>query len=78
MPEIYQPCQADFFINLGLKIKQQRLSLGLSRSEFSKLTRIQAAYLSEIERGQKNISFIFLLRIAKSLGLSPEKLVSNL
>lgn len=78
MQNIQDHSDVIFFINLGVKIRQLRVSNGLSDRQFARLIQIRTAYLSGIERGQKNISFVLMMRIAKTLGIKPENLVADL
>ena len=50
------------------KIKEKRLKLKMSQSDLSEKTWIDRSYISMIERGQNNITYLKLLRIGEILG----------
>ncbi|MBA2175475.1 helix-turn-helix transcriptional regulator [Halobacillus locisalis] len=62
---------------LGEKIKFLRTEKGLSVNEFSRLSNVSKSYISNIERGvQKNPSLIVLNKLAKTLGVPLDELIS--
>jgi transcriptional regulator with XRE-family HTH domain len=63
---------------IGNRIKYFRLKKGLTQDELAKISGISRSYLVKIER--KNPKFLnpkYLEKIAKALGISPIKLISN-
>lgn len=62
---------------LGEKIKFLRTEKGLSVNEFSRLSNVSKSYISNIERGvQKNPSLIVLNKLANTLGVPLDELIS--
>lgn len=59
---------------LGNSIKLRRLSLGLSQEALADKCGFDRTYISMLERGLRNPSFLNLLRIAKGLETSVAKL----
>jgi transcriptional regulator with XRE-family HTH domain len=55
---------------LGDSIKLRRLSLGLSQEALADKCGFDRTYISMLERGLRNPSFLNLLRIAKGLETS--------
>ncbi len=55
---------------LGNSIKLRRLSLGLSQEALADKCGFDRTYISMLERGLRNPSFLNLLRIAKGLETS--------
>jgi transcriptional regulator with XRE-family HTH domain len=55
---------------LGISIKLRRLSLGLSQEALADKCGFDRTYISMLERGLRNPSFLNLLRIAKGLETS--------
>jgi len=51
-------------------IKELRKKKGLSQEEFSHLINIDRKYASLIEKGDRNLSILMLLKITKGLGIS--------
>ena len=62
---------------LAKRIKSLRTSKGVTQSELSRLTGIDQAEISRIEKGSRRISTDDLATIAKHLGVSPAHLIGN-
>lgn len=54
---------------LGRDLRRARESVGVSRNRAALRVRMDPANYAKIERGQKNVTFDTLLRIADALGL---------
>ena len=54
-------------IKLGEKLRAFRLDKGLSQEKFSELSGLDRTYVSGLERGKRNPSFIILKRIVQIL-----------
>lgn len=52
---------------LGQNIKSKRQEANISQEELARICDMDRTYISLIERGKRNISFINLLKIAKGL-----------
>lgn len=63
---------------LGATIRQYRQQLGLSQSVLATRTGLTVGYISEIEKGQRNLSVLSLIRIADALGLAVAHLLAPL
>ncbi|MFK5881646.1 MAG: helix-turn-helix transcriptional regulator [Sulfurospirillum sp.] len=64
-------------ILLGSKVKLFRQEIGLSQEKLAEICEFDRIYFSLIERGQKNISFINLLKLAKGLNITPSELIED-
>lgn len=63
---------------IGEKIRVLRLGRGLSVSELAKRSGVSKSYISNIERGvQKNPSYIVMSKLATSLHVPLEDLISH-
>lgn len=62
---------------LGDNIRRLRQSLELSQEEFAHRANIDRSYVGQIERGERNISFSNLCKIAEALGVSVSNLVEG-
>jgi transcriptional regulator with XRE-family HTH domain len=56
----------DIKIKVGLKIKELRKQKGLTQEQLSELTEIDRTYISDVERGLRNIAIVNLDKIAKA------------
>ena len=63
---------------VGTTIRQQRKQRRLSQHTLATLTGLDSSYISEIERGQRNVSLLSLLRIAEALHLPVSHLLAPL
>lgn len=64
-------------VALGRAIHQLRLEAGASQDELARRAGMHRTYLGGIERGERNVSFANLLKIADALGERPSKLLSR-
>lgn len=55
--------------DLGLKIKKARNELGISQEELAARCGFDRTYISLLERGKRNPSYLNLLRLFKKLGI---------
>lgn len=63
---------------VGATIQQQRKQRRLSQHTLAALTGLDSSYISEIERGQRNVTVLSLLRIAEALHLPVSQLLAPL
>lgn len=59
---------------LGDTIRAQRTALKVSQEDFAELANLHRTYVGQVERGEKNISFINVLRVAKAFKIKPSEL----
>ena len=63
---------------LGLTVRKYRLKMGISQEKLAELTGLHRTYISDIERGSRNVSAINIVRLAKALKTKPSALLSDL
>lgn len=63
---------------LGLKIRELRKKQGLSQEEFAYRANIDRSYVGQIERGERNIAFLNLLKIARALEVTLSELMDGI
>lgn len=56
----------DIKIKVGLKIKELRKQNNLTQEQLSELTEIDRTYISDVERGLRNIAIVNLEKIANA------------
>lgn len=54
----------------GERLKALRKEKGLSQEELGFKSSLHRTYISEVERGRRNISIVNIARIAKALGMN--------
>jgi transcriptional regulator with XRE-family HTH domain len=62
---------------LGAAIRAKREALGVSQEDFAELCGVHRTYVGQLERGEKNVSFISVLRVAKAFRVKPSALVAK-
>jgi transcriptional regulator with XRE-family HTH domain len=60
---------------LGRAIRELRNTTALSQETFADRCGLHRTYVGGIERGERNLSFANLLRVASSLGVRPSELL---
>jgi len=60
---------------LGQKIKDLRLRAGYSQEELAGKAGLHRTYMSDIERGERNVSVENIKKIADALGVDPSELL---
>jgi transcriptional regulator with XRE-family HTH domain len=64
----------DIRLRFGFAVKDRREALGLTQEEFADHAGIHRTYLSDIERGTRNVSLINIERLASALSLKISEL----
>lgn len=60
----------------GAHVKSLRLKRNISQEQLALLSELDRTYISGIERGKRNISFLNILKLASSLNVSPAQLLT--
>jgi transcriptional regulator with XRE-family HTH domain len=64
-------------VALGLAIRELRRGAGISQEVLAERARLHRTYVGGIERGERNVSFGNLLRLADALGVRPSELFAR-
>ena len=62
--------EADLKALFGTTIKSKRSQLGMSQEELADRAGLHRTYVSDVERGVRNVSLISIEKLAHALGLS--------
>lgn len=62
---------------LGRAIRELRRSVGVSQGGLADRSGLHRTYVGGIERGERNVSFGNLLKLAKALGVRPSELFAR-
>ena len=62
-------------VELGKIIKSKRESKGLTQLELAEKSDVDRNYIGMLERGERNPSYLSLLKIAKGLNIKVYKLI---
>ncbi len=74
MSEKYSKAEQKLLTKVGKRIRALRNETGLSQEDFAKKCDLDRTYISDVERGERNISIINLNKIAKSLKVALSQL----
>lgn len=66
---------ADIQQKFGDKLRELRKQKGLSQEDLAFKSGLHRTYISDIERGSRNVSLKNIEKIAKALGTSPKSLL---
>lgn len=75
MSEKYSKQEQKFLSEVGQKIRALRNETGLSQEDFARKCDLDRTYISDVERGQRNLSLINLRKIALTLNVNTSKLL---
>jgi transcriptional regulator with XRE-family HTH domain len=65
-----RPSATDIRVRFGFVIRTLREARELTQEELAERSRIHRTYLSDIERGSRNVALINIERLAQSLSVS--------
>lgn len=68
---------ADLYVEIGERLRQQRKKLGLTQEKAAELLGISTTYYGEIERGNRKISVQRVLMVYEKMGLEPNYLLTG-
>ncbi len=66
--------KADIRERFGFAVKDRREAAGLTQEEFAERAGIHRTYLSDIERGTRNVSLVNIERVAQGLSMEISEL----
>jgi len=61
----------------GDAVRLGRKQRGVSQEDFAEICNLHRTYIGQVERGEKNISFINILRLANALKTTPSALLET-
>jgi transcriptional regulator with XRE-family HTH domain len=62
----------------GDRVRSLRSKAGISQRKFAELAEMHRTYISGIERGERNVSLLNIIRLAKGLGVSVSELMEGI
>lgn len=65
---------SDELQRFGANLKEIRLRNGLSQEKLAFSVELDRSYISDIERGKRNVSLINILKLSKALNIHPKYL----
>ena len=67
-----------YLASLGKNIRTIRLAKGFSQEQLAELSGLHRTYIGGIERGERNVSFLNLVRMAQALEVDISRLVRDI
>ncbi len=61
----------------GARVRAERERLGVSQEDLADRAGMHRTYLGGVERGERNVGLLNLLRIARALGVAPAALLKD-
>ena len=68
----------NFLIKFGAIVREFRIKKGISQEELASLSKLHRTYIGSIERGERNISLLNIVKIAKALTINASDLTKGL
>lgn len=68
----------DLKARFGANLMSRRRAAGLTQDELSARSRVHVTYISEAERGRRNVSVVNIAKLAAGLGISAGELLEGL
>ena len=65
-------------VELGKRVRALRLALGMSQEQLAEKARVHRTYVGSLERGERNVALINIVRLAQALDVDASELVSGL
>jgi len=73
----YTKREQDYLAKVGNRVRELRKqNTGLSQENFARKISMDRTYISDIERGTRNISLLNLRKISKALKVQPAELLN--
>jgi transcriptional regulator with XRE-family HTH domain len=63
---------------LGKVLRKERLRLGLSQEGLAEKADLHWTYIGGIERGERNVSLLNIVKLARALGMAPSSLLAGI
>lgn len=70
--------KTDALAQFGRRVRQLRVERKLSQEDLAELADLHRNYVSQIERGRRNLSLLNIIKLAEGLKVRPAKLIETI
>ena len=74
---VYLESVKDPLLQFGQQVRKARRLQGLSQEELADLCQLDRSYVGGVERGERNVSLLNIIKIAKALRMAPKDLLTG-
>lgn len=65
-------------VQFGANLRSKRLALGLSQEQLAEKADLHWTYIGGVERGERNLGLLNIVKIARALRTTPSELLVNI
>lgn len=65
-------------VQFGANLRSRRLALGLSQEKFAEKVDLHWTYIGGIERGERNLGLLNIVKLARALKITPSELLASI
>lgn len=65
-------------VRFGAAVRARRQKLGLSQEALADHAEVDRSHMGKLERGERNVSFLNIIRIARAIQCSPSDLFKDI
>jgi transcriptional regulator with XRE-family HTH domain len=69
--------EKEMVLALGRVIRASRIAKGYSQEQLAERAGLHRTYVGMVERGERNITIVNYIRVARSLGMSVTELIAS-
>jgi transcriptional regulator with XRE-family HTH domain len=64
-------------ISFGKRVRELRVEIGLSQEKLAELSDLHRNYVGGVERGERNVSLVNIVKLARALRTKPADLLET-
>lgn len=67
-----------YLIAFGARLREYRLAADMTQEELADAAELHWTYIGQIERGERNLTYLNILRLARGLDMTPSQLLEGI